>query len=79
MDYPWKYFAEFEKDGKLMRQKTWSPDWKAKAKDHSQLNSSFLQHRQLFYKWNCGPHGLKINWFQTNGHLDHFGNELARK
>ena len=38
--------------------------------DHSQLNSSFFQLRQLFYKWNCGPHGLKMNWFQINGHLE---------
>ena len=70
VDYPWKYFAEFEKDGKLKRQKTWSPDWKAKASDHSHWIFSFIQHRQLFYKWSCDSHELKINWFQINGHLE---------
>ena len=48
MDYPWKYFAEFEKDGKLMRHKTWSPDWKAKANDLSHLNSSFFNSGSCF-------------------------------
>ena len=33
-------------------------------------DSSFLQLRQLFYKWNCGPHGLKTNWFQISRHLE---------
>ena len=33
-------------------------------------DSSFLQHRQLFYKWSCDPHGLKTNWFQISGHLE---------
>ena len=47
-----------------------NPDWKAKSEDHSYLNSSFLQHRQLFYKWSCDPHGLKTNWFQISGHLE---------
>ena len=46
MDYPWKYFAEFEKDGKLMRQKTWSPDWKAKAR--------VIIHTEFFLFFNTG-------------------------
>ena len=70
VDYPLIHLVEFEWKGKLLRFKTGIQIIKAKAKDHSYLNSSFLQHRQLFHKWKCDPHGKKTIWFQINGHLE---------